>query len=153
MKILPMPVTTRILVFASLLFLCLSCSGGNGDSRSEKNGDSEKQLKSTESAFTSVSVDQAARLINTKKDLLVIDVRSPRELRQGRIAGSILIPFWNILKGNHNLPEERPLLLVCAVGGRSFAVGQYLVRTGYEEIYNMSGGIESWKKSRYPVVY
>ena len=96
---------------------------------------------------------QTMDLIKQKKDLLIIDVRSPAELREGRIDNSTLIPFWDILKGNYNIPQNRPLLLICAVGGRSYAAMQILAQKGYREIYNLQGGIAAWKQANLPLVY
>ncbi len=105
--------------------------------------------------FQSLSPQQASQLIAQTPNLLIVDVRTPRELKQdGLIKGSVNLPFWAVLRGQHNLPKDRPLLVVCAVGGRSYAAGQVLVRQqGYRQVYNLSGGISAWKKAGLPVVY
>jgi len=103
--------------------------------------------------FRSLSPAEAQQLINSRKDLLIVDVRSPEELKEGAIANSVLIPFWQILRGERTLPRDRPLLLVCAIGGRSYAVAQVLQHNGYPELYNLSGGIEAWKKVGLPLNY
>jgi len=103
--------------------------------------------------FTSLTPEQAMALIREKKDLLIVDVRSRQELREGKIKGSVLVPFWNVMKGSHSLPKDRPMLLVCAVGGRSYAAMQILSRQGYTELYNLKGGMSAWKASGMPVVY
>ena len=105
------------------------------------------------SPMSSLTPDQALRLIGITPNLLIVDVRSPQELREGKIANSMLVPFWNIMKGNHSLPKDRPLLLVCAVGGRSYAAMQILSRQGYTRLYNLKGGMNAWKKAGKPVVY
>lgn len=101
--------------------------------------------------YSAVSPAQAKELIEKKEDLLLIDVRSLQEFQQGALPGSTLIPWWKILKGDHQLPKEKPILLVCAVGGRSLAVGKYLAARGYSEIYNLSGGLSAWAKQRVPL--
>ncbi len=105
--------------------------------------------------FRTVSPREAADLIKNSKDLLIVDVRTPQEVKQdGAIKGSVMIPFWAVMRGQHNLPKDRPLLLVCAVGGRSYAAGQMLVRRqGYRQVYNLGGGISAWKKTGLPVTY
>lgn len=106
-----------------------------------------------EGGFQSITPQAAKDLIASTENLLLIDVRGPDELKNGAIAGSVLLPFWNILQGNHNLPKDRPILLICAVGGRSFAVGQVLKRQGYGELYNLSGGIDAWRKAGLPLEF
>lgn len=90
-------------------------------------------------------------MMNEGKDLLIVDVRSPQEIRYGYIKDSVLIPFWEIAQGKRSLQTDKPILLVCAVGGKSYGVGQLLVRKGWPEIYNLSGGIEAWKREGFPL--
>ncbi len=101
--------------------------------------------------FLSVSPMEAKTMIEAREDLLVIDVRSPEEYSQGALPGSTLVPFWKVMKGEHGLPKNKPILLVCAVGGRSYAAGQYLSMRGYPEIYNLSGGLSAWAQQRVPL--
>ena len=101
--------------------------------------------------FQSISPLQAKTLIETRPDLQLIDCRSPEEYRQGALPGSQLIPFWEFTKGNYELPKDKPVLLVCAVGGRSLAVGQLLATKGYREVYNLKGGLDAWIEQRVPV--
>jgi len=101
--------------------------------------------------FRSLSPQEAKSLIETRKDLVLVDVRSPQELYEGSIAGSQLIPFGELAQGRMTLPTGKPILLICAVGGRSYAVGQYFSGKGYGEIYNLNGGISAWKAAGLPL--
>jgi len=101
--------------------------------------------------FRSLSPQEAKALIEQRSDLELIDVREPQELSEGSIPGSQLVPFRDIAQGRLTLPKDRPLLLICAVGGRSYMVGQYFSRNGYPEIYNLSGGISAWKQAGLPL--
>jgi rhodanese-related sulfurtransferase len=103
------------------------------------------------SNFQTITPLQAKSLIETRADLQIVDVRSPEEFRQGALPGSVLIPFWDFMKGRYDLPKDKPLLLVCAVGGRSLAVGQLLSTKGYREIYNLKGGLDAWVEQRVPL--
>jgi rhodanese-related sulfurtransferase len=105
----------------------------------------------SQTTFRSISPLQAKELIETRADLQLIDCRSPDEFRQGALPGSRLIPFWDFTKGNYDLPKDKPILLVCAVGGRSLAVGQLLATKGYREVYNLKGGLDAWIEQRVPI--
>jgi rhodanese-related sulfurtransferase len=93
----------------------------------------------------------AKALIEARPDLLLVDVRSPEEFRGGSLPGAKLIPFWDFARGRFDLPKDRPILLVCAVGGRSLACGQLLAAKGYREVYNLEGGLEAWAEQRVPM--
>lgn len=144
------------LVFTAL-FVISGCSQGGGQTNTGQSGtDQSGQASRTQPAkgkFSSINVSQAREMLQSRSDIALIDVRSPQELREGKIEGSILIPFGNLMKGQHNLQKDRPIMLVCAVGGRSYYAGQVLARSGFSEVYNLSGGMSAWKKAGYPVKY
>ncbi len=151
------------LVVMFVLFLTAACSNNNTQADSKPVAEAGQNVAASAqpnaaapaqaNVFASIPPAQTMELIKQKKDLLIIDVRSPEELREGRIENSILIPFWDIMKGNFNIPQNRPLLLICAVGGRSYAAMQILSQKGYTEIYNLQGGIAAWKQANLPLVY
>ena len=99
----------------------------------------------------SVGPWEAKELIESNGDLLVIDVRTPGEYRQGALPGSKLLPLIELMRGNHDLPREKPILLVCAVGGRSQTAARQLVQKGYRDIYNLQGGLSAWVKQKVPM--
>ena len=101
--------------------------------------------------FRTITPLEAKSLIESRKDLLLIDVRSPEEFRGGSLPGATLIPFWDFAKGRYDLPKDKPILLICAVGGRSLACGQLLASKGYREVYNLKGGLDAWQEQRVPL--
>jgi rhodanese-related sulfurtransferase len=103
--------------------------------------------------FRTIAPGEAQTLMAGRQDLLLVDLREANELGAGSIAGSQLIPMSALGKGTKTLPAGRPLLLICAVGGRSYAVGQYFSLKGYPEIYNLRGGVSAWKQAGLPLQY
>jgi rhodanese-related sulfurtransferase len=77
-------------------------------------------------------------------------VRSPSEFGQGGLEGSRNIPFISILEGRHTLPRNRPILLICSIGGRSYAAAQILLERGYRKVFNLDGGLAAWQKAGLP---
>ena len=112
---------------------------------------SEKKAEQGENRFRSISGIEAQELIRQKKNLLMLDVRTPQERRQIRISNSLLIPIGDVMRGRLDVPKDQPLLVVCAVGGRSYVVGKALLAMGHREVYNLDGGIEAWNRAGLPV--
>ena len=110
-------------------------------------------LEQQQSLFKTVTPKEAKYLIESRKDLLLIDVRGQDELSEGYIAGSTLIPLWDIIKGTQRPPQDKPILLICAVGGRSLSLGKLMSKNGWDEIYNLKGGISAWKEAKLPLKY
>lgn len=74
----------------------------------------------------------------------LLDVRQPGEYEQGHLAEARLIPIKELPERLAELDPDKPVLVYCAVGGRSRAAAQYLNGQGYNEVYNLSGGIKAW---------
>lgn len=94
---------------------------------------------------------KARGLVDAEKDLFILDVRTPQEFSQVRLAGAQLIPIDKLLARIDELPKDRPILVYCAVGQRSSQVSNYLARAGYPAVYNLVGGIWAWELRGYPV--
>ncbi|OKY76105.1 MAG: hypothetical protein BM485_02320 [Desulfobulbaceae bacterium DB1] len=143
-----------------ILFLCIAllaltgCSNEEtGAAQTPSQGQNTAVAGGQPATFRSIPVSEAKKILESRNDIAVLDIRTPPELREGAIPGSTLVPFWAIMQNKLNLPLETPIMLICAVGGRSYAAGQILARYGYREVYNVSGGLVSWKEAGYPVKY
>jgi phage shock protein E len=81
--------------------------------------------------------DDATQLI--RKGAPLIDVRSPGEFAREAIPGAINIPMNQLAEEvTARFPDRgQPLLLHCAVGGRSLMAVQTLSGLGYERVYNL----------------
>ncbi|ALC17450.1 hypothetical protein DSOUD_2700 [Desulfuromonas soudanensis] len=99
-----------------------------------------------------ISPVQARDLVTGDARVFLLDVRTPEEYRQVRIAGAHLIPIDALVRRIGEIPADRPLLVYCAVGSRSDQVAGYLARRGYGEVYNMVGGVMGWQLRGLPVI-
>ncbi|MFW8602349.1 rhodanese-like domain-containing protein [Desulfobacterota bacterium M19] len=137
-----------------LVVLLAACSKNSDNNAVSKSVSHPASSVTAQAPFHKVLTPrQVMRLIGETPDLLIVDVRSPQELKEGKLQNSVLIPFWDIMRGNYNLPKNRTILLYCAIGGRSYAAMQIMARKGYSKLYNLKGGIAQWKKEGLPVIY
>lgn len=108
----------------------------------------------SQSPFTSVTAQAAQQLITDKAGLLILDTRTTNEiLSNGAIAGSQQASLRAIFQDQLTVAKDTPILVVCAVGGRSFAAGKIMIQHGFTEIYNLRGGLDEWKAAGLPVIY
>lgn len=75
----------------------------------------------------------------------LLDVRQPQEYENEHLPGARLIPLKQLPAQLASLDPQKPLLVYCAVGGRSRAAAQFLVGQGFDQVYNLSGGIKKWQ--------
>ncbi len=85
----------------------------------------------------------AARLDSDTPPLL-IDVRTVGEHRIAAIEGAQLIPLDTLAARAFELDPDRPLVLVCHHGMRSMQAAMFLAQRGFEDLTNLTGGIDRW---------
>ncbi|HEX4432292.1 MAG TPA: rhodanese-like domain-containing protein [Frankiaceae bacterium] len=79
----------------------------------------------------------------------LLDVREGYEWDAGHAAPAEHLPMGELALDR--LPEGRPLLVICHVGGRSAVATDALVRAGVEAA-NVIGGMDAWARAGLPVV-
>lgn len=75
----------------------------------------------------------------------VIDVREPREFRQGRVPGSRLIPLPSLLADPGQVPKDGKVVLVCRGGRRSARAAAALLAAGFKDVAILRGGMLAWE--------
>lgn len=82
---------------------------------------------------------------------VLLDVRTPEEYSSGHLKGASNINFYNDTFEDEidSLDKRKKYLVYCKSGGRS-RQAMFLMRDlGFEEVYNLSGGIISWNEHGY----
>nr|QNO48719.1 thiosulfate sulfurtransferase GlpE [Methanosarcinales archaeon ANME-2c ERB4] len=100
------------------------------------------------------SIDEIKRLTSQEvKELLdndalgafqLLDVRQPREYEAGHIPGAKLIPLGELEYRYGELDKDMGLISYCRSGHRSMAASILLCGLGFENIYNLDGGVRKW---------
>ena len=85
--------------------------------------------------------DQVRTLDRNK--ITIVDVRLPEELALGMIDGAINIPLQKIRSQINEIPKDRPVLLYCQTGQRSYFASRILNQLGFEA-YNLTGGYKTY---------
>jgi rhodanese-related sulfurtransferase len=98
----------------------------------------------------SISVHDLKATLAGASDTHVVDVREPEEYAGGHVPGARLVPLATVPVRLAEFPTDRPVYLVCAVGGRSFQAAQYLAQRGIDAV-NVDGGTGEWVAAGYPV--
>lgn len=98
-----------------------------------------------------ITSSEAKALLAKNRNVFILDVRTPEEYRQGRLARSVLIPITEVERRIGEIPKNRPVIVYCAVGSRSGMVAGFLAQKGYREVYNMADGVVGWYRNGYPV--
>jgi rhodanese-related sulfurtransferase/rubrerythrin len=76
----------------------------------------------------------------------LLDVRQPFEYEEAHLPGAKLVPLPKLIDSLEEMERQKPVLVYCAVGGRSLMAAQLLSNQGFEEVYQMQGGIDAWEE-------
>jgi SulP family sulfate permease len=96
-----------------------------------------------------VQIEPAAlwnQLRTDPEDLTIIDVREPREYRQGHIPGAVLIPLPKILTGDYKIDvaDKQKVVFVCRSGRRSRRAAREVAGL-YGDVAIVRGGTLAWE--------
>lgn len=82
----------------------------------------------------------------------VLDVRRGPEWESGHIEGAAWWPLDNFKVSPPEIDRDAPLAVHCKGGYRSAIACSLLLRAGFKNVSNVSGGIDAWQQAKLPVV-
>ncbi len=100
-----------------------------------------------------ISVKELHALIKSKEGLQLIDVRTNREYKSGHLSGAVLMDYYqpDFKSKLSKLDKNKPVAVYCAVGGRSNSALKMLKSLGFNEAYDLAGGIRAWQREKLPI--
>ncbi len=82
---------------------------------------------------------------------VILDVREDHEFAEVRATTAVSIPMSQFVDRLAEVPTDETLYVICAAGGRSAQVAQFLEQRGYEAV-NVAGGTGSWVSDGLPTL-
>ncbi len=99
-----------------------------------------------------VTVQELKGMMDAKEDFQLIDVREDYEFESANLGGE-LIPLSTILDEASRISKDKKVVIHCKAGGRSgIAIGQLETKFGFNNLYNLKGGILAYKKDIDPTL-
>lgn len=126
-----------LLVVALIIFLILQMGGGTG------NTPASNALAST------ISVNEAYNMY--QNGAFVLDVRTQEEWDDFHAPNTTLIPLEQLASRLNEVPRDRQVVVVCRSGNRSQEGRDILLNAGFEQVTSMTGGLNEWRASGYPI--
>ena len=108
------------------------------------------EKKSSIKKHSSITPREAKDLMAKEKELVMIDIRTEDEfLYEGRLEGAILIDYEKprlFKREIKKLDRDKVYLVYCATGGISDDACVEMAELGFENMYEMVGGLKAWQK-------
>ena len=100
----------------------------------------------------SLSPVEAIQKIN-KQDAVMLDVRTDLEYEQGHILNAVHIPLGLLSTKISQLENHKkhPIIICCRVGSRSGQAIAMLRKQGFNELFQLRGGIMAWQSANLPL--
>ena len=92
-----------------------------------------------------ITVEELKRKIDNGEDFQLIDVRETFEYEVSNLGGEN-IPLSGIMIESDKIATDKPVIVQCRSGKRSAAAIAQLQTLGFDNLYNLEGGILAWKE-------
>jgi rhodanese-related sulfurtransferase len=103
--------------------------------------------------MSNLAAIDSLRLQDMKRrgDVLLVDVRTDQEVSRGVIPGARHIPLHLLPARFEEIDRARAVVFYCQSGARSAQACAFLSGKGWQEVYNLAGGINAWVSKGMPV--
>ena len=107
---------------------------------------------SSVSGLSKIGPAEVTRLMNHEKALL-LDLRTAADFTNGHILSARHIPAADLEGRQKELQKHKknPIILCCSRDSDGIKAGRILKFAGYEKLYSLKGGLESWRNANLPV--
>ncbi|MDH5394916.1 MAG: rhodanese-like domain-containing protein [Gammaproteobacteria bacterium] len=99
------------------------------------------------SLIKEIEVSELVQLKEKGESIRVIDIRQPAELSGGMIPGAEGLPMHIIPLRINEFKRDEKLVMVCRSGARSAQACMFMQQQGYDNVYNLRGGMIAWSGS------
>ncbi len=101
-----------------------------------------------------LNADEFEKKMAATKEKIILDVRTDAEYKEGHLANASQLDYYkdDFKKQVEKLDKTKPIFVYCKGGGRSNSSCEILKGLGFKEVYDLKGGITSWKDAGKAVV-
>jgi rhodanese-related sulfurtransferase len=91
-------------------------------------------------------------LIDSRQPVVVVDLRTPRDFRRGRLPGAVSVPLAELDRRFAEIPTQPMVVLYCRCPLEEAATAySFLEAKGYANHVVLQEGYDGWLKRRYPL--
>lgn len=113
----------------------------------------DAMLKSTYIGSVPLIFADSVAAVSGAEDWLVVDARELEEYEVSHLGNALFVGYKNFSPEKlGEWPKASNIVVYCSVGYRSERVGEQLIKAGFQNVYNLRGGIFEWVNTGYPVV-
>ncbi len=111
-------------------------------------------ISCTAQTKTALTADEFEKDITIRKNIQILDVRTPGEFFGGHIKNALQADWNDKAEFERRLAfvdKNKPVYVYCLAGGRSAAAADQMRKAGYKKVYELSGGTNAWRAANKPL--
>jgi len=104
----------------------------------------QEEIDPEQNRAPSLSPEQFKQWLDEKRDMMVLDTRNDYEVEFGTFDQAIslgLNDFSEFPEKSQHLAKDKPIVMFCTGGIRCEKAAVYLLQQGYENVFQLAGGI------------
>lgn len=100
-----------------------------------------------------LAATEFSKMLQETKEATLIDVRTAGEFAGGAIQGAKNVDYrsGNFESEIMKLDKNKPYFIYCLSGGRSSSAANFMRSNGFNEVYDLQGGIMAWQAANLPM--
>lgn len=143
----------NILLIVVTLFASVSCvnkqtnDSGAITQTAQSDSINATNVVDIQTEFKDIDVAEAKKLMLANPKIVLLDVRTPEEIAQGKIENAIELDIYDSAFDSklNKMDKNKKYIVYCAVGGRSKSAEGKMKSLGFQSVYNLKGGYRAWK--------
>jgi len=131
-----MKINYKIQVVLIFVLIFAGCAGNRSDENNEKE------------TITELSPEEFRSSLSSTPDAVLIDVRKPEEVAEGKIEGAVNIDYTDssFTAEVGKLDKTKPYFLYCKTGKRSTGAADKMKIIEFQDVYVLEGGLVNWQE-------
>ena len=111
------------------------------------------EQKKADSQTGNVYVVSPVEFKEKSQNQTIVDIRTPQEYKQGHLKNAVNINLFDrsFLEEIDKLDKSEPVFIYCRSGNRTSSASKKMKNLGFEQVYDLKGGISNWVRSNYEI--
>lgn len=107
----------------------------------------------SEQATFTITQQELLQRLDSRANMLILDVRTPQEFAMGHIPGAVNVPHTSLPEGLHVVQpyQGKEVIVYCETGFRAGLAAHVLHRAGFAHVRHLEGDMALWRRTSLPM--